>query len=190
MKIGVILGSTRKGRRGERVATWLMSQLSHMSAAQFELLDLRDYPLPFYDEVSSPDNLPDGYAHEIATKWAAKIGELDGFILVMPEYNHGISAVLKNAIDYVYAEWIRKPVTFVSYSSGAIAGARAVEQVREVVIALEMAPMQGAIHIPTVAKTIDENGTLLQGHFNEKVVKMVDQLLWWAHALKTARENT
>lgn len=189
MKIGVILGSTRKVRRGERVAKWLMQELSNIKEAEFELLDLRDYPLPFFAEDNSPDSLENGYSDPVATNWAAKIGEKDGFIFIVSEYNHGPTAVLKNALDYVYNEWNRKPVAFVSYASGAAAGVRAVEQLREIVVELEMAPMQAAVHIPHVLETIDENGVVVKGHLNERLETVLEQFLWWATALKTAREK-
>ena len=189
MKIALILGSIRKIRRGERVAKWLMSELANFENVEFELLDLRDYPLPFYAEDSSPDSLKNGYSDPIATKWAEKIGEADGFILIVSEYNHGPTAVLKNALDYVYKEWNKKPVTFVGYATGISGAMRATEQLREVSIELQMAPMQAAIHIRNVLDTIDENGKLLQGHYNEQLKKVIDQLLWWTEALKTAREK-
>jgi len=190
MKIAVILGSIRKIRRGERVAKWLMPQLAKIKEAEFELLDLRDYPLTFYSEDNSPDSLEDGYTNEIAKKWAAKIGESDGFILIHSEYNHGPAAVLKNALDWVYKEWVKKPVAFVSYAPGAGAGIRAVEQLRENVIELQMAPMREAVHISHVLDSIDEDGNLLKGHYNERVIVVVEQLLWWTKALKKARDRS
>lgn len=189
MKIAVILGSTREIRRGGRVAKWLMPQLSKIKGAKFELLDLRDYPLPFYNESNSPDSLENGYSNSIATKWAAKIGEADAFIIITPEYNHGPSAVLKNALDWVYNEWNKKPVSFVSYAPGAAGGIRAVEQLRQITIELQMAPMHAAVHVSHVLDTIDENGKLLKGKHNERVKVVVDELLWWAKALKTARDK-
>lgn len=190
MKIGVILGSVRKIRRGERVAKWLMPQLSKIKGAEFELLDLRDYPLPFYSEDNSPDSLENGYTNKVAKKWAAKIGEKDGFIFINSEYNHGPAAVLKNAIDWVYNEWVKKPVAFVSYAPGAASGVRAVEQLRENVIELQMAPLREAVHISHVLDTIDKDGNLLKGHYNERVVTVVKELLWWTKALKEARERS
>lgn len=190
LRVGVILGSIRKVRRGERVAKWLMPQLSKIEEAEFELLDLRDYPLPFYAEDSSPDSLENGYSSEVATKWAAKIGEKDAYIIITSEYNHGPAAVLKNALDYVYKEWNKKPVAFVSYAPGAAAGIRAVEQLRENAIELQMAPIREAVHIGHVLDTIDEKGNLLKGHYNERIIKMVEQLLWWAKALKVARDKS
>jgi len=116
MKIAVILGSIRGIRRGGRVAKWLMPQLLKRKDIDVELLDLKDYPLPFYNESDSPEGLEGNYTNEIGKKWAEKIGEKDGFILITPEYNHGTSGVLKNALDWVYYEWNKKPVAFISYS--------------------------------------------------------------------------
>lgn len=190
MKIAVILGSTRKVRRGARVAKWLMKQLAQFKDIQFELLDLVDYPLPFYAEDNSPDSLKNGYTNEVATKWAAKIAEADAFILIVSEYNHGPTASLKNALDYVYKEWNKKPVSFVSYATGAGGGVRAVEQLRPIVSELQMAPMEAAVHISHVLDTIDENGNLITGHYNERIVKVMKQLLWWTEALKSARDKS
>ncbi len=189
MKIAVILGSIREIRRGGRVAKWLMPQLSKFKGIEFELLDLKNYPLPFFNESNSPEGLEDNYTNNEGKKWAAKIGQADAFIFITPEYNHGTSAVLKNALDWVYYEWNRKPVAFVSYSPNAAGGIRAVEQLRENTIELQMAPMHEAIHISYVLDTIDENGNLLKGHYNERLTKLMDELLWWAKALKTAREK-
>lgn len=219
MKIGVILGSTRKIRRGERVAKWLMGQLatlpnSHVIASNakqshpqgiatssttprnddsivgYELLDLRDYPLPFFAEDNSPDSLENGYSDLVATKWAAKVGEMDGFILIVSEYNHGPTAVLKNALDYVYKEWNRKPVAYVGYATGASGAMRAVEQLRSITSELQMASIQPAVHMSGVLSTLDEQGNLLKGHFNERIPVVVEDLLWWAKALKTARDTS
>lgn len=189
MKIGVILGSIRKVRRGERVAKWLMKELQKYEGAEFELLDLRDYPLPFFAEDSSPDSLEHGYSTPVATSWAAKIAEKDGFILIVGEYNHGPIPVLKNALDYAYTEWNKKPVAFVGYATGASGAMRAVEQLRTVVGELMMADMQAAVHIRTVLETLDEEGNLRQGHYAEQLSEVIEQLLWWAKALKTAREQ-
>ena len=189
MRIAVILGSIRKVRRGERVAKWLMSELKNFKDAEFELLDLRDYPLPFFDEVTSPDGLKGKYSTKVANKWAAKIKAADGFIIITPEYNHGPTAVLKNALDYVYNEWNKKPVTFMSYAYGSAAGIRAVEQLRQVTIELQMVPMQAAVHIGHVLETLDEEGNLVKSHLNERLKVVMEQLFWWANALKVARDE-
>lgn len=190
MKIAVILGSIRGVRRGERVAKWLMSQLPKIKGAEFELLDLRDYPLPFFNESNSPEGLQGNYSNKIAKKWEARIGEADGFVIITPEYNHGPPAVLKNALDWVYYEWNKKPVSFVSYAPGAAAGIRAVEQLRQITLELQMAPMHAALHISHVLDTFDENGTLLKGDLTKRLTETIDQLLWWAKALKDARDKT
>lgn len=190
MKIAVILGSIREIRRGGRVAKWLMPQLSKREDIDVELLDLKDYPLPFYNESDSPEGLEGNYTNKLAKKWAAKIGESDGFIIITPEYNHGTSGVLKNALDWVYYEWNKKPVSFISYSPNAAGGIRAVEQLRQTTIELQMAPLSNAIHISYVLDTIDENGFLLKGHYNERLVTLMDELLWWAEALKIARDHS
>lgn len=189
MKIAVILGSIREIRRGGRVAKWLMPQLSKRKDFNVELLDLKDYPLPFFNESNSPEGLEGNYTNKLAKKWAAKIGEADGFIIITPEYNHGTSGVLKNALDWVYYEWNRKPIAFISYSPNAAGGIRAVEQLRQNAVELQMASIPVAIHITYVLDTIDENGNLLKGHFNERLVHLLDELLWWVEALKTAREK-
>lgn len=190
IKIGIILGSIREIRRGGRVAKWLIPQLSQFQDVEFELLDLKEYPLPFFDESNSPEGLKGNYSNEVAKRWSEKVASKDGFIIIAPEYNHGTSAVLKNALDWLYYEWVKKPVAFISYAPGAVGGVRAVEQLRQNVIELQMAPMREAIHVTYVLDSLDENGQVLKGHWNERLVKLMEELLWWAKALKDAREKT
>ena len=137
-RIGIILGSTRPNRNGEQVARWVLEVASHRQDTDFELVDLRDYPLPHLDEPLPPSF--GQYQNEHTRQWAAKIASFDGFVIVTPEYNHGTSGVLKNAIDYLYAEWNNKAVGFVSY--GAVGGARAVEHLRLVAGELQMADVR------------------------------------------------
>ena len=138
IRIGIILGSTRPNRSGEQVAKWVYDMASRRSDAEFELIDLRDYPLPHLDEPLPPSL--GQYQNEHTKQWAAKIASFDGFVIVTPEYNHSTSGVLKNAIDYLYAEWNNKAVGFVSY--GAVGGARAAEQLRLVAGELQMADVR------------------------------------------------
>src|SRR5205085_7000461 len=119
-RIGIILGSTRPNRNGEQVAEWVYDVASQRGDAQFELIDLRDFPLPHLDEPLPPSL--GQYQNDHTKKWSAKIASLDGFVMVTPEYNHSTSGVLKNAIDYLYVEWNNKAVGFVSY--GSVAGSR------------------------------------------------------------------
>lgn len=190
MKIGVILASVRPNRNGERVAKWVMSLAKEFSGAQLELLDLKEYPLPLYDELDSPDSLPNGYSHTIATQWAKKIGEMDGFILVMGEYNHTPIPSLVNAIDYINEELDKKPVAFVSYSTGQYAGVRAVQEMRLMLLTMNALPLNSAVHISHVETTIDENGILIKESYQQRFVKLKDQLIWWTKLLKSARKTS
>src|SRR5689334_23398863 len=124
--IGIILGSTRPNRNGEAVAGWVLDHAKQRGDAQFELVDLRDHPLPHLDEPIPPSM--GQYQNEHTKRWADRIASFDGYVIVTPEYNHSTSGVLKNAIDYLYAEWNNKAVGFVSY--GSVGGARAAEQLR------------------------------------------------------------
>ena len=138
LKIGIIIGSTRPGRNAEQVAKWYYEVAKERTDAEFELIDIADYNLPLLDEV-----LPAGYhqyENEHTKKWAAKIAEFDGFVMVTPEYNHSTSAALKNAIDYLGLEWNNKSVGFVSY--GSAMGVRAVEHLRQIVGELQMADVR------------------------------------------------
>src|SRR5882724_4918968 len=137
-RIGIILGSTRPNRLGEQVARWVLDIASSRDDAEFELIDLRDYPLPHLDEPMPPSL--GQYQHDHTKEWARKIASFDGFVIVTPEYNHGTSGVLKNAIDFLYAEWNNKAVGFVSY--GSVGGARAAEHLRLVAGELKMADVR------------------------------------------------
>src|SRR6201981_1134049 len=125
-RIGIILGSTRPNRNGEQVAKWVYHFAAQRPDAEYELVDLRDYQLPHLDEPLPPSM--GQYQNEHTKAWADKIASFDGFIMVTPEYNHSTSGVLKNAIDYLYAEWNNKAVGFVSYGGGR--GARGGEPLR------------------------------------------------------------
>lgn len=186
MKMQIILGSTREGRYGERVAKWVFSEALKRTDFKVELIDLRDFNLPFYQESKSVTSLNGNYSVDIAKKWSEKIQQGDGYIIITPEYNHSFPAVLKNALDYLYSEWNKKPVSFVSYG-GSASGARAVEQLRLVAIELQLAPIREAIHFPLMYRPFDEVGELQDESFNIKLGKMFDQLIWWARALKEAR---
>src|SRR5881275_857894 len=146
-RIGVILGSTRPGRKGAQVADWVMEH-ARRSDAQFELIDLADYPLPHLDEPLPPSMGQYQNAH--TQKWAATIGRFDGYIFVTPEYNHGTSGVLKNAIDFLYAEWNNKAMGVVSY--GAAGGARAVEHLRLVAGELQLADVRQQVTLSLITE--------------------------------------
>jgi len=188
--ISVIVGSTRQGRFSEKPAQWILQQLKKRVDVDARLLDLRDFPMPFFDQAvppASPGRPP--YENEVVKKWTAAIGASDGFIFVTPEYNYGPPAVLKNAIDWVYPEWHRKAAAFVSF--GGVGGARSVQQLRETAIELQLAPIRSSVHIPVATLMAhfqcgDVDKGLAELEAPAKV--MIDDLLWWTTALKTARK--
>jgi NAD(P)H-dependent FMN reductase len=154
--------------------------------AVFELVDLRDYPLPFFDEPKSPLREPS--KHEVAVRWGRKVGSLDGFVFIHGEYNHGIPASLKNALDYLYAEWNRKPAAFVSY--GNAGGARGVEQLRLNLVELQMAPTRFAVHIgrPEFLELLLNHKTFSDvPHLEQAANVMLADLIWWARTLRAGR---
>jgi NAD(P)H-dependent FMN reductase len=184
-QILVILGSTRQGRHGDKVVRWLMSRLNARSDATFELVDLRDLALPFFDAPAGPAYGP--VAAE-ARSWAERVTQADGFIFVTPEYNHGYPAPLKNAIDHLYHEWAHKPAAIVNYG-GFAGGYRAAEQLRQVLIELKMAPVREQVGVPAVWAAFGEAGEPQNAALNGALEAMVAELLWWATALIPARER-
>ena len=188
LRIGIILGSTRVGRFADKPAEWILGLARKFEAATFEVLDLRDYPMPFFDQPKSPLREPS--KNEVAQRWARKLGELDGFIFVTAEYNHGIPAVLKNALDHVYAELNRKPATFIGY--GNAGGARAIEQLRLTLVEQQVAPLRGAVHLSREQFV----GMLLEGKtfadfplLAQAGEAMLGELIWWAEALRAGRSR-
>ncbi|OGG68928.1 hypothetical protein A3C20_01670 [Candidatus Kaiserbacteria bacterium RIFCSPHIGHO2_02_FULL_55_25] len=191
VNIKVILGSTRQGRFSEKPGNWILGELQKRSDVSAELLDLRDYQMPFFDEPVSPSYKQEEYKNEAVERWRNKVKEADGFIVIAPEYNHGYPAVLKNAFDYVYPEWNKKAIGFISY--GSAMGARSVEQLREVAVELQLAPIRNAIHMPYDVLVATGKGTPEAEIFTpyaERTTGLVDQLLWWTKALKEARQKS
>ncbi|MDB5399345.1 MAG: putative reductase, partial [Rhodopila sp.] len=177
----------REGRFGDKPAAWIRDLAAARGDLEVEIIDLRDYPMPFFDEPASPLYVPP--KNEAARRWGQKVAELDGFIFVTAEYNRGVPAALKNALDYAYKEFNRKPAAYVGY--GGVGGARAVEQLRLISVELQMAPTRSGVHIGGA----DFFGMLMQGktfadmpHLEPTAVTMLDELTWWVHALKSARE--
>ena len=184
-RIGIILGSTRPGRNGEQVARWVLEHASRRTDATFELIDLLDYPLPHLDEPLPPSMGQYQNAH--TQEWAAKIASYDGFVIVTPEYNHGTSGVLKNAIDYLFAEWNNKAVGFVAY--GAVGGARAIEHLRLVAGELKMADVRTGVAL-SLFSDFEEFSRIKPGpHQLQALTTMLDELLAWSVALAPLRER-
>jgi NAD(P)H-dependent FMN reductase len=187
--ISVIVGSTREGRFSEKPAKWIWQQLKKRDGVDARLLDLRDYPMPFFDQATPPampGRAP--YTNEVVRRWTAAISQSDGFVFVTPEYNYGTAAVLKNAIDWVYPEWNRKAAGFVSY--GSAMGARSVQQLRETAIELQLAPIRSSVHIPVATLWAHFQGGDVEAGLAELEAPagaMIDDLLWWTAALQMAR---
>lgn len=188
LKIAIVISTTRATRFGHKPAEWVKTIAAERSDMTVEILDLRDYPMPFFDEVASNAWVPT--TNEVARLWQKKVAEFDGYIFVTAEYNHSMPAVLKNAMDYAYPEWVKKAAAFVGY--GAVGGARAVEHLRLVAAELQLATVRTGVYIQGAdfmaalreGKDLKEISYLQQG-----VRDMLDQLAWWSAALKIARQQ-
>jgi NAD(P)H-dependent FMN reductase len=193
LKIGVIISSTRPVRFGENPAKWILEKANERPEINAEIVDLRDFNLPFFDEVASnawaPSQNPE------AVRWQKKIAEFDGFIFVVAEYNRAITGALKNAIDQAYVEWNQKAFGAVGY--GSVGGARAIENLRTIGVELQMVSTRSAVHIAGAdffsvhpgfggAKTLAD----LEGAIGPSAKDMLDQLIWWGTATKSAREQS
>jgi len=141
LRIAIIIGSTRPGRNGEAVGKWVYEVARKRSDAEFELVDIKDFNLPLLDEPAPPSM--GQYSKPHTKTWAAKIGSFDAYVFVTPEYNHGTSGALKNAIDFLFAEWNNKAAGFVSY--GGAGGARAVEHLRLILAEVQMATVRNQV---------------------------------------------
>jgi NAD(P)H-dependent FMN reductase len=188
-KIAIILSTARAARFGHKAGQWLFDIARQRADMEFDLVDLRDHPLPFFDEIASNAWVPTKNAEGV--RWQKKVGHYDGYIFVTAEYNHGVPAVLKNALDFAYPEWNKKPAAFFGY--GALGAARAVEQLRLIAIELQLAPTRSAVHLAGA----DFMAALREGkpisefaYLKPTADALLDELAWWANALKTAREAT
>jgi NAD(P)H-dependent FMN reductase len=183
LNIAIILGSTRPGRNGEAVADWVLEKAATRADARYELVDLADYPLPHMDEPIPPS--VGQYTGEHTKAWARKIGSYDGFIFVTPEYNHSTSGVLKNAIDYLYAEWNNKAAAFVSY--GSVGGARAIEHLRGICSELQIAHVRQQLSF-SMFTDFENFSTFAPGpQHDQAALTLFDQLESWTDAMKTVR---
>jgi NAD(P)H-dependent FMN reductase len=189
-KIALIIGSTRPTRFADIPAQWMLAQAQARDDMTVELVDLRDYDLPLFNEMASNLWMPSSDARAVA--WQKKIGEFDGYIFVVAEYNRSITGALKNALDQAYVEWNRKPMTAIAY--GAVGGTRAMEHLRNIAVELQMVPTRNAVHLgmgdffkvhPGMGgsgKMADVEANLLPG-----AKAALDDLVWWANATKAAK---
>jgi NAD(P)H-dependent FMN reductase len=187
-KIAIVISTTRSARFGEKPALWIHGVAATRTDMVVELIDLRDFPMPFFDEIASNAWSPSG--NDVARRWQAKVAEFDGYIFVTAEYNRSIPAVLKNALDYANPEWNRKPAAFVGY--GSVGAARSIEHLRLMCIELQMAPTRNSVHIQGADfMAVWQGGQEIQEleYLQTGAAAMLDELAWWTHALVAARAN-
>lgn len=184
IKIGIIIGSVRPGRVGEGVAHWVYDIAKRRKDATFELVDIADFRLPVMDEPIPP--AAGQYTKPHTKTWAQKIGSFDAYLFVTPEYHHGIPGGLKNAIDFLYAEWNNKVAGFVSY--GSAGGVRAVEQLRLVMAELQVATVRAQVFFSLYSDFENFHVFKPAAKKEEAVNTLLDQLVAWGGALKTLRE--
>ena len=192
LKIGVIISSTRASRFGDKPAQWILEKANERPEIEAELVDLRDFNLPFFDEVASNAWVPSQDAN--AVKWQNKISEFDGYIFVVAEYNRAITGALKNAIDQAYTNWNKKAFGAVGY--GTVGAARAIENLRTIGVELQMASTRSAVHIGggdffAVHPLGQQNKPMsdIEGSIGASANDMLDQLIWWGNAAKAARAD-
>ena len=186
LRVGIIIGSTRPGRKGEEIATWVHQHAEasrYHEAAGFEVVDLADHNLHHLDE-KVPAVFGD-YAHEHTLRWSTRVAELDAFVIVVPEYNHSFPGSLKTALDFLYAEWHHKAVGFVSY--GLEGGSRAVEQLRTVAAELRLADVPTAVHL-RLGKDLDGGRVVETDHLAGRMSALLDDVVTWGGLLRSHRE--
>ena len=185
LKVAIITGSTRPGRKSETVARWVHKIAESRGDAEFELVDIKEYALPLFDEPVSP--MFGQYSNDHTKVWSAKIASFDAFVFVTPEYNHSTSGALKNAIDYLYKEWNNKAAGFVSY--GGAGGTRAVEHLRLVMGELMVADVRAQVALSLF--TDFENFSVFKPapQQEKSVHAMLDQVIAWGGALRPLREQ-
>ncbi|MGI3170794.1 NADPH-dependent FMN reductase [Pseudooceanicola sp. C21-150M6] len=189
-RIALIVGSTRDSRWADTPVQWMLEQAKARTDMEVELVDLKDFDLPLFNEPASNMWMPSSDPKAVA--WQKKIGEFDGFIFAVAEYNHSITGALKNALDQAYNEWVRKPMTAIAY--GSMGATRALEHLRMIAVELQMVPVRGAVHIGGAdffavhpmggGKPLSD----IEANIAPAAKGALDDLVWWANATKTARD--
>ncbi len=189
-KIALIIGSTRASRFADIPAQWMLAQARAREDMTVELVDLRDYDLPLFNEMASNLWMPSADPRAVA--WQKKIGEFDGYIFVVAEYNRSVTGSLKNAMDQAYVEWGHKPMTAIAY--GAVGGTRALEHLRSIAVELQMVPTRNAVHIGgsdffAVHPGMGGSGKMadIEAHLLPAAKSSLDDVVWWAKATMAAR---
>jgi NAD(P)H-dependent FMN reductase len=191
LKLQIIVGSTREGRNSDKVVRWIEPIARARGDFDVEVLDLRDWPLPFFQEtIATLGDLGDPtYSDPLVRRWNQTIKAADAYLLISPEYNHSVPAVLKNAIDTVFFSYAfrHKPVAFASYSLGVAAGARVVEHLVQIMLETDAVPVRTPTLIPFIQTAFGENGAPREPALETGLTIMLDDLAWLGRALKTAR---
>ena len=185
IKVAIVIGSTRPGRKAEAVARWVHDSATKRSDAEFELVDIKDFNLPLLDEPMPP--AMGQYSQPHTKAWAAKVASFDAYVFVTPEYNHGTSGALKNAIDYLYREWNNKAAGFVGYGSSG--GTRAVEQLRLVMGELLVADVRAQVALSLFTDFENFSAFKPAPSHDRSMNAMLDQVIAWGGALKTLRKE-
>jgi NAD(P)H-dependent FMN reductase len=188
LKLALIVGSTRPNRFADIPAKWIVDGAKQRDDFTLDVLDLRDHPLPLFNEPAPVGYAGGRYTEAAAEAWRHRIAQYDGFVVTAAEYNHAPTAVLKNAFDSASFEWNRKPIAFVGY--GGVGGARAIEHLRGIAVELQMAPIKQEVNIAMAEYLgVVQQGKALDdfAHLVAARTAVFDNLVWWGHALKTAR---
>jgi NAD(P)H-dependent FMN reductase len=184
--IKIITSTTREGRKGTAVANWITGLAKQNQQFAIELLDLAEIKLPFMDEPHHPRMKQ--YQHEHTRNWSQTIDAADAFIIVLAEYNFGFPAPIKNAIDFLFTEWMQKPVAFVSYG-GVSGGLRSTQMLKQVVTAVHMMPVVDQVNIPFFTKHMNEQGVFVPDEtITKSAGQMLNELERWSNALKPMRQ--
>jgi NAD(P)H-dependent FMN reductase len=185
MHIQMIIGSVREGRRGRAIGEWAYQAAMARKDLSVELIDLKEWNFPMFNLAKPP--IMGDYTDPLQQRWAEKIKKADGYLFICPEYNHSFPSSLKNALDYLYDEWGRKPASFIGY--GPAGGIRAIEQLRLVLIELNMAPLSNALHLFQVHKKMENGRFLGDDQDAANLHRMLDDLLWWSETLREGRQR-
>lgn len=186
-RIKIIISTTRPGRKGPAIASWIAEKAKQRPAFDVEILDLAEINLPMMNESHHPRLKK--YQHDHTKEWSEMVDSADAFIFVLAEYNHGITAPLKNAIDYLSQEWAYKPVGLVSYG-GVAGGTRAVHMIKEIITTLKMVPLSEGVLIPFFQQYLNEDGDFVPSDITEESADiMLSELIRWTEALQPMREK-
>ena len=190
-RLQIIVGSTRPERNADRVLPWVTRRAEENESFEVEVLDLRDWPLPMFQEHAGTigDIADPTFSEPIVKRWNTKIGEGDAYLVITPEYNHSIPGVLKNALDSVFASFAmrNKPIACVSYSGAIAGGVRAIEHMAQIAVEADMAPLRSSVIIPFVQSSFDDAGEPVNKLTDVGMGIVLDDLAWWSKALENAR---